>query len=533
MKLNKGPSSRNAEREQRAKQLRLAIYALLITASLGTAFGRILSVSADHQRHPFLSANDRSRIATVRSLVDHGTFEIDKVIEDHYWDTIDKVSHRGKDGNFHYYSSKPPLMAIVLAGEYWLIKNTLGVEISERPYYVGRMLLVVTNGLLLLGLFWGTLKIAESYAETDFAKIALMAIVTFGTFLTTFAVTINNHLLAATCAALAMLCGLRIWVDDRHDAKYFVGAGFFATLCAVNDLPAFSFFGLLGLCLLVKFPKGTLSWGLPASLFVLAVSLGTNYWAHESWRPPYMHRGDGHVIAELPRRLSIDLDQQRLPEELTATFKQNATPLGQDTAVQPRVESSRWVIFDRTNQHKYALQKTETAIEVRAWDHWYDYDTSYWKPDVKQGIDLGEPSRAVYAFHVLLGHHGILSLSPIWLIALGGTGIWLATPGKPRQIAIFVTLLTVVCIMFYILRPLKDRNYGGMTSGFRWTFWLIPLWLVCTIPLLDRWHRSFWGQRLVAMLLLFSALSASYSAANPWVHPWIYRYLEYIHWIKP
>ena len=85
-------------------------------------------------QRPFLSANDRSRWLTIRSLVERGTYEIDAIVGEPTWDTIDMVQHRGRDGELHLYSSKPPLLATLLAGEYWAI-NRFG----ER--YVARQLL--------------------------------------------------------------------------------------------------------------------------------------------------------------------------------------------------------------------------------------------------------------------------------------------------------------------------------------------------------------------------------------------------------
>lgn len=512
-------------------RLRWGIYALLIAVSLGGAVGRILAVTADHGKHPFLSANDRSRWATVRSLVDHETFAIDEVIQDRRWDSIDKVYHLGPDGKYHYYSSKPPLMACALAGQYWVIKNTVGIDIAEHPFYVGRAILIFTNGLLLLALLWATIRTVECYAASDLARIGIVATVALGTFLTTFAVTINNHLVAAMAVAVALYCGLRVCVDDRREVRYFLGAGFFAALAAVNDLPAFSFLGLLGLAMLVKRPLPTLAWGVPGAAIVLAAAFGTNYLAHESWRPPYMHRGDGEVLAKLGSKLHGPLDRQEVPEELREALIGQDIPLSDEAQIVPRESGNRWEVRDPVIDRRYAIQRTADAIEIRDWDNWYDYETSYWQPGVKQGVDRGEPSRAWYAFHTILGHHGILSLTPVYLLSIVGIGLWLEKPGRWRQVALFIGLLTMVCLTFYILRPLKDRNYGGVTSGFRWAFWLIPLWLTAMIPTLDRWRRWPWGQRIFAALLLFSAISASYSAMNPWVHPWIYTYLQYLGWI--
>jgi len=452
------------------------------------------------------------------------------VIQDRKWDSIDKVYHRGSDGELHYYSSKPPLLSVALAGEYWLIKKLANIEISKRPFYVGRLILIATNVSLLLALFWATIATVERFGKSDFSKFAVVATVTFGTFLTTFAVTINNHLPAAACASIALFCGLRIWIDDCKNVRYFFGAGFFAAMCAVNDLPAFSFFALLGLALLWKQPSRTLLAGMPGAVIVLAAALGTNWIAHGTLKPAYMHRTDGPLLGIIDRKNHGDLDQRQVPAEL-ATFINEETEFSSGgLEVRVREANQSWVAVNDENI-RLALRRANGQIEVRRWGNWYEYPSSYWQEGVKTGVDLGEECRGWYLFHFTLGHYGVFSLTPIWLLSVVGIVVWTMQGGNWRHVAIFILLITVVCMTFYVLRPLEDRNYGGVTSGFRWTFWLIPLWLACLIPICDRWSRSIWGQRMVALLLLFSAVSASYSAMNPWVHPWIYTYLQYLDWL--
>ncbi|MCA9266718.1 MAG: hypothetical protein KDA60_22825, partial [Planctomycetales bacterium] len=84
--------------------LRWSIYVLLIIAALGSLTGRIWHVSGAEEKTPFLSANDRSRWCTVRSLVEHGTYAIDGITQERGWHTIDKVQHVGRDGHIHVYS---------------------------------------------------------------------------------------------------------------------------------------------------------------------------------------------------------------------------------------------------------------------------------------------------------------------------------------------------------------------------------------------------------------------------------------------
>ena len=86
-------------------------------------------------------------------------------------------------------------------------------------------------------------------------------------------------------------------------------------------------------------------------------------------------------------------------------------------------------------------------------------------------------------------------------------------------------MVSVVVIAFYLTRSEIDRNYGGMTSGFRWAFWLAPLWGVAAVPAADRLAGSRWGRGVALTLLAFSVLSAAYPTWNPWTLPWIQQWL--------
>ena len=122
----------NSLQDETSLKLRRTIYVLLAVTALGAAFGRIMQVRASTGETPMLSANDRSRWCTIAALVNEGTYAIDSLIERRhsetnrrYWYSIDMVRHRAADGREHAYSSKPPLLPTLLAGEYWLIKKTL------------------------------------------------------------------------------------------------------------------------------------------------------------------------------------------------------------------------------------------------------------------------------------------------------------------------------------------------------------------------------------------------------------------------
>ncbi|HEX5472049.1 MAG TPA: hypothetical protein VFW73_09190 [Lacipirellulaceae bacterium] len=418
-------------------------------------------------QRPFLSANDRSRWMTVRSLVEEGTYQIDSIVGQPTWDTIDMVQHLGRDGKPHLYSSKPPLLATLIAGEYWVIHRVTGATLGDHPYEIGRFILFTIN-ILPLGLMFVILAwLVERYGTTDWGRIFVVGAATMGTFLNTFAIVLNNHVIAAVCAAVALYATLKILADGERRLRYFALAGFAAALTASDELPALALLAFLGLWLLWRAPRRMMIAFVPGAAIVAIAFFATNWIAHASLLPPYMHRS-------------------------------------------PTDPSDNW----------YEYTYTVNGREVQ----------SYWLN--RQGIDRGEPSKLTYAVNVLVGHHGIFSLTPLWLLSIVGVWMWLRSSDPlNRELAAGIALVSLICLAFYIgLRPLEDRNYGGMTSGFRWMFWCAPLWIVAMIPAADRLARSIAGQALAAVLLTFSILSASYPTWNPWVQPWIYNWMVWCGW---
>ena len=469
-----------ANAEENAARLRWGVYLLLIAVAVGNMTGRLLAVNSvdkiglekrlqgrEQLQRPFLSANDRSRWMTIRSLIEHGTYEIDAIFGQPTWDSIDVVRHRGRDGELHYYSSKPPLLATLLAAEYWVIHRITGWTLGDHPYEIGRFMLFTVNVLPMVLMFVLVARLAERFGTTDWGRIFVMAAATLGTILNTFAVVLNNHLPAAISATVALYAFVRIYFDGERRWAYFALTGLAAAFTAADELPAVSLLALMGVMLFLRAPRETLLGYVPAALVVVFAFFGTNYLAHDSLRPPYAHR--------------------------SATDAED-----------------NW----------YAYTYTVNGVERQ----------SYWLD--RQGIDRGEPSRATYALHVLVGHHGIFSLTPVWLLSAWGLLLWLGDADRSRRdLALAVAALTLVCLVFYIgLRPQEDRNYGGMTSGFRWMFWFAPLWLVVMLPAADRLARTKTGMIAAAMLLTFSVLSASYPTWNPWTQPWLYNWLEWCGW---
>lgn len=549
---------------------RWSIYALLIVVSAGMMAARVARVRSPDPKSPtpFLSANDRSRWATIRSLGDDGTYAIDHIIFNERgnrvrgWHTIDLVKHRGRDGREHYYSSKPTLLTTMLAGEYWLIKAVTGATLEHKTHYVARVMIFLTNVLpLVLGLIV-LAALIDRLSDSDGARLFAVAAACVGTFLTTFSVTLNNHLIAGVSLIVALAAIVPMWRDQRFDWWRMFLAGLAMGFLAANELPALSICVLAGLGLAWKAPLKTLLAYVPAVLLVAAAAFGTNIVAHGDWRTPYAHRGDGPAIAAVPGSTEVQLDAGILPADFVTPLAAQGISLSERAIIEQRSPGYRWVLWDEVSQQRFAIVKNPSAepaktIEIRRWNNWYDYEGSYWKPENVKGVDRGEPSPLVYAFNVLIGHHGLFSLTPLWLLSVIGCGIWLATnflasssPASGRRqppgnvappnrlaelqfvLAATTTIITLVVLAFYLTRPQIDRNYGGGTCCLRWMIWLTPLWLLTLLPTAERLWQSRWGRGLLLALLGVSVFSANYAADNPWSHPWLFDYWTWLGWLN-
>jgi hypothetical protein len=432
---------------------------------------------------PMFSSNDRSRWATVRALVDQGTYVIgrrhypDPTNPQRYEDSgiITEPAYRSLDIVLHpdtgeFYSSKPPLFATLLAGEYWLLQRLFGWEIVRDRWLVVPAILLTVNVLPWAGFLLLLARYLSMQADQLAGSLFTLAVAALGTFLLTFAGTLNNHLPAACCVLFALNPVLRAMQQQRPMTRAeYIGSGFFAGLAFTFELPALAFLVALGVPLLWQRPRLVLLWFFPAALLPIAAYFLVNYIALGMVSPPYSQFGGA----------------------------------------------------------------------------WYNFPGSHWAkwgtPEAK-GIDFNQEPTHIYAFHLLFGHHGWFSLTPVWLVAL--VGLCGQSRGaladlrrlirrqlepigwSPALLAVMILVVSVVVFSFYLTRT-QSYNYGGFTSGPRWLFWLIPLWLLGLPKAAQFLAASRWGRGLLLLAFALSVFSALYPAANPWRHPWILNLLEF------
>jgi len=419
------------------------------------------------QSQPLQSANDRSRWCTVWSLVERGTYQIDEIDKVPQWSTIDKVRHRQNDNQpWHFYSSKPPLLSTMVAGLYWLERNTFGYGLVSDGPLVSRCLLLIINVIpwcLALIAFRGSIKLL---GINGLPQWLILVAAGWGSMLSPFLTTLNNHTPAAICLVFCLSAIVRLSVNQQKRLTDFATVGLTAALVVCFELPA-ALFGVISFLFVVFIDwKKTVRAYVPAAIIPLAAFFITNWICTGGIKPFYAYYG------------------------------------------------------------------TEKYVYV------HEGVPSYWANP--QGIDANTESPVVYLFHCVIGHHGVLSITPVFLLTLVGwllvflkrirrkgggskdSGIRSVEEETMLLVVAMGSMLSAAILAFYLSRT-QNYNYGGNSAALRWMLWLTPFWWYGMIVPVKALSRSKTGVVLTGLLLSMSVYSSVYSIQRPWQPGWIYQ----------
>jgi hypothetical protein len=422
---------------------------LLIFAAVGLIAAAVL------QAEPLQSANDRSRWATVWSLVERGTWQIDEIDAQPGWTTIDKVRFRRSESEpWHFYSSKPPFLSLLVAGLYAAERIFPGWGLYSETAAVTRLLLLFVNVLPFAAAMFALARTLRVLGAGVAVRCLILAAAGFGSMLNPYLVTLNNHTPAAACAMLAIAAAVQL--KERGSRGDFLRLGFFAALTACFELPAAQF-GVAAFVLAVSICwRRTLGWFVPAAALPLLVFLGSNWSVAGSLKPFYSTYGTE-----------------------TYVYTHNGIP-------------------------------------------------SYWTSP--RDLDANNEPLSAYLFHCVLGHHGLLSLSPVLVLSVMGSLLAArAARGMLRLLIFAGVLMTLITLAFYLSRT-ENYNYGGNSAALRWMLWLSPFWWLAIVPVMQSAGRWRWS--LAGCLLLISIVSAQWSQQRPWRASWLYERMEAAGWIN-
>ncbi len=195
------------------------------------------------------SWNDGSHLAAAESLVDRGTFIIDESIfvtapEAHSpYPPSDEVLARGgtRDRvyvNGHFYSDKPPVVSLLLAGIYAVLQRGFGLHAAADPQRFCRWLTLGSSGVAYVIAVWSIHAIGVRLGLSRRRRVALAASFAASTLALAYSRTVNQHELLLAVASLLFLVLSRISASPSSARGTWLAAGALAGLAYALDLGA-------------------------------------------------------------------------------------------------------------------------------------------------------------------------------------------------------------------------------------------------------------------------------------------------------
>lgn len=138
------------------------------------------------------------------------------------------------------------------------------------------------------------------------------------------------------------------------------------------------------------------------------------------------------------------------------------------------------------------------------------------------GIDALREPKWLYAFNVLLGHHGLFSMTPLYCFGL----YELVRSIKARRWLAESLVCAASVLAFLIFVIWRTRNYGGWCVGMRWLVPIMPLLLLYFGLWLDRVRVT----RLLWVLVLLAFGVSCFNVQDALSSP--YQYSVWHNWLE-
>ncbi len=194
---------------------------------------------------PYAGAwNDGSRLAAVEALADQHTWAIGRsmFVRPNLWrgppdrgpylarslratGTRDMLFIRG-----HYYSDKPPVLSLIMAGVYDLLASTIGIGVARDPHSFVYAMTLATAGIGYVAAVWCILEISLVVGLSLGRAIAISGSLGFATVALPYARQVNSHLVLLGIASALLLIITRARQRADAPAASAIGAGALAGL---------------------------------------------------------------------------------------------------------------------------------------------------------------------------------------------------------------------------------------------------------------------------------------------------------------
>jgi 4-amino-4-deoxy-L-arabinose transferase-like glycosyltransferase len=217
--------------------------------------------------------NVSSRLATIQSIVEHGSLTIEESVFNY---TGDKVYIDGE-----YYSDKPPTPSYLGAIVYGLLYYC-GLSFNYEPvitYYL--IVLLIIKGLYIFGLYCFYRSLEFTGIGTGNKNLILISLA-FGSLLFTWSSTFNNHVIAAS----AIMTGFYYYFMHsyvKNKRVYLLSSLIFFALAGNSDMPMMLFYVVFSMLILNKCRiNDFLIYYLLPGIVVSIPTLITNLYIHGS-----------------------------------------------------------------------------------------------------------------------------------------------------------------------------------------------------------------------------------------------------------
>lgn len=223
------------------------------------------------------SWNDASRMATIESLVDFHSFIIDN--SSFFKQTFDKYLYQN-----HFYSDKPPILALYSSVFYLFLKNVFHFSFASHPkltYYFLTVLVIGVISSLGLVCFYEILKIFK--IESNWINLILLIAGT-GTLVLPYSIVFNNHVVSGSL----LLFSFYYLLKRQKDTKNAAISGFFISLAGSIDITMFLLIPLYFILLINKSFRAKIAFIL-SCLPITLTYLWLNIYTSGSIIPPAMN----------------------------------------------------------------------------------------------------------------------------------------------------------------------------------------------------------------------------------------------------
>jgi hypothetical protein len=411
------------------------------------------------------SWQEESRMATVQTLVEQGTFIIDHT---EFNRTGDKVFVNG-----HFYSDKTPILSVAAAGAYSILHNIFGLTLDpticvpdEDPsacraftpngtrftaFYWLTLIFIGGSSALLVVLFW---RAMIDRGAGGLLSTALAMALGLASPIAPYSIVFAGHVPAALClfAGFVLLCHSEPRSGEeslsnrtetscfaRNDSRRVFFAGLLISLSANIDLTLALFVIAFGAWVLMAHRWKVLPLVIGA-IVPVAMSAAINYWAAGTITPMYL------------------------------------------------------------DPKAYDFVGTVLNPTVGGTNGFYS-------------LEFG----AQYTYNILIGRRGFFAFTPMLIYAV--VGLAMVMRDRANRLRGLSFAVAAGCLAFAAYLILRTDNYGGEAWGTRWFVPLVPLlWFYAPVayhiwPIANRtgvvWRVVFW---LVMLISLATALLGIYDA---------------------